>query len=345
MLWLQQDQAFQMRLSQEAKDTRGGAATTPLLLGPSPNRGKDGLKDQGGKRRCQAVNDSTDLAKDLVLSGMHLLPASKAHCTSVVINAHSNIPFHDFTTKTKTKEESKQDIGTTSPTKHLLSNSLQAKAVDDKAPTIVLPVVTVPNQRLDRAREQAPSTSLGEAAPGKGNTADEEPETLKRLTVPPLAMAQAKVVSTTRLKEGDSPNVMRNDGPIQAAISPAEACCSKSPEALSSIKTMAGTMSDEAPEREYQRAARRACSEEELDRQCNICDTSAVSGGMRWTSTPLGNPDEGAHGVARTVGCPMAPTDQPQLKNREAAASTQAVKRGPQVQLEEIPNDEDDTSF
>ncbi len=41
----------------------------------------------------------------------------------------------------------------------------------------------------------------------------------------------------------------------------------------------------------------------------------------------------------------MAPTAQPQPKNREAAASAQAVKRGPQVKLEEVPDNEDDTSF
>ncbi len=38
----------------------------------------------------------------------------------------------------------------------------------------------------------------------------------------------------------------------------------------------------------------------------------------------------------------MAPT---KLAKRQEAASAQAVKRGPQVRLEEIPDDKDDTSF
>ncbi len=97
------------------------------------------------------------------------------------------------------------------------------------------------------------SAPLGEAAPGQGNTANEEPKTLKQLTVPPLAMAQAKVMSVTGLNEEDSLNAMCNNGPGEAVISfPDEAFCGKSPGALSSSKAMAGTRSDEAPEREYQ---------------------------------------------------------------------------------------------
>ncbi len=60
-----------------------------------------------------------------------------------------------------------------------------------------------------------------------------------------------------------------------------------------------------------------------------------------WCDTPPGDPNEDAH-VAITIGCAMALT---KTTNRKEAASAQAVKRGPQVRVEEIPDDEDDTSF
>ncbi len=54
-----------------------------------------------------------------------------------------------------------------------------------------------------------------------------------------------------------------------------------------------------------------------------------------------GDPDEDTL-VARTVGCATAPT---KTADRGQAASAQAVKRGPQVQMEEVPDHEDDMSF
>ncbi len=50
-----------------------------LLLGPCSNEQENGLKNRGGKRWSRAVNDSTDLAKDLVSSGTHLSSASQTH--------------------------------------------------------------------------------------------------------------------------------------------------------------------------------------------------------------------------------------------------------------------------
>ncbi len=57
--------------------------------------------------------------------------------------------------------------------------------------------------------------------------------------------------------------------------------------------------------------------------------------------TPLGDLDEDQR-VARTVGCATAPT---KAAERKEAASAQAVKRGHQVTMIEVPDNEDDTSF
>ncbi len=57
--------------------------------------------------------------------------------------------------------------------------------------------------------------------------------------------------------------------------------------------------------------------------------------------TPLGDPEEDQQ-VARTVGCATAPT---QTAEGQEAASTQAVKRGHSIEIEEVPDDEDNTSF
>ncbi len=70
-------------------------------------------------------------------------------------------------------------------------------------------------------------------------------------------------------------------------------------------------------------------------------DDSLVQMNLLRPKAPSGDPDEDAH-VARTIGCTTALT-----KTAEGgeAATTQGVKRGHQVQMEEIPDDEDDTSF
>lgn len=131
MLLMWRNGTLQTGQSKEAQDEGGSITTLQFLLGSCSNEQENGLEDRGGKRQGRAVNDSTDSAKNLVSSGTHSLPASQAHCTSVVINAHSNIPttFCDLTTETETKEESKQadraaDPGTVQPAKHPASNSL-----------------------------------------------------------------------------------------------------------------------------------------------------------------------------------------------------------------------------
>ncbi len=104
---------------------------------------------------------------------------------------------------------------------------------------------------------------------------------------------------------------------------------------------MAGTMSDEAPERGSQRTTVQPCSGAELDCHCDVCETPVGKGNGQRTRTPLGDPDEGVPDVARPVGCAAAPT---KAAEGLEAASAQAVKRG-QVTVEEVPDDEDETSF
>ncbi len=54
-----------------------------------------------------------------------------------------------------------------------------------------------------------------------------------------------------------------------------------------------------------------------------------------------GDPDKGAH-VARTIGWATALT---KITDKGETASAQAVKRGPQVRMEEVPDHENNTSF
>ncbi len=70
-------------------------------------------------------------------------------------------------------------------------------------------------------------------------------------------------------------------------------------------------------------------------------DDSLVQPNLLQHESPSGDPDEGTH-VTRTVGCAMAPT---KTADEGEAASAQAVKRGPQVRMEEVPDHEDDTNF
>ncbi len=56
---------------------------------------------------------------------------------------------------------------------------------------------------------------------------------------------------------------------------------------------------------------------------------------------PLGDINKDQQ-VAKTVGCAMAPTNQMEWME---AASAQAVKRGHKVEMSEVPDQDDDTSF
>ncbi len=134
--------------------------TLQYLLGQSP-RGREAARTYGGKRERRGVNDSTHLTNDLVSTGM---PIASSQCTyiPVVITAHSNIPATSQTDQKLSKNQTSDVVVVRLPTtKRLASNLLQAKASDDKSPTIVTPIITV---RPDGALDKAHSTPFDEAA-------------------------------------------------------------------------------------------------------------------------------------------------------------------------------------
>ncbi len=251
---------------------------------------------------------------------MHSSPASQAYGTSVV-NVHSNIPTHDFTTETETKEESKQDARTIQLTKHLASNSSRAKAANKKAPTIVLPIITAPIERLDGTGEQVPLTERhappDKAAPRLGKTTRND--TLNTVRSRPIARSN----DLLQRKSPRSASQQQDNGWHQVGRGPE-----------------AGVQNDLLSPEEKGSMAGNSIHLVQVEPIVSRDDSSVQTNLLR-LKAPSGYPDKDAH-VARTVGCAMALT-----KTAEGgeAASAQAVKRGHQVQMEEIPNDEDDTSF
>ncbi len=81
------------------------------------------------------------------------------------------------------------------------------------------------------------------------------------------------------------------------------------------------------------------------DCSCDIADGPSDKSDLPRSNSPTSDIGEDAC-VARTIGCAMALTVQPQLKNRMEAASAQAVNRGHKVvTMIEVPDEEDDTTF
>ncbi len=130
------------------------------LLGQSPRRRKT-ARIYRGKRERRGVNDSTYLANDLVSTGT---PIASSQCTyiPVVITAHSNIPTTSQSDQKLSKNQTSDVVVIRLPTtKHSASNLLQAKASNDKSPTIVTPIITV---RPDGALDKAHSAPFDEVA-------------------------------------------------------------------------------------------------------------------------------------------------------------------------------------
>lgn len=260
------------------------------------------------------------MAKDLVSSGTYLSPASQAHCISVVKFAHSNIPTRDFTTRPESKEESKQAAGaadprTAQPVKRSASSSPRVKAGNEKLPTIVAPLSTAtPQARLEGAGE-----ALG-AYPDKG------PSRNRKVS----HAASADVPSQT----SHSPNsiekpVSGKDGQIEDKNRLWDQGRSGMPKAMGDPETKLGL---------------EAAGNDGRD----LRDSSPFGATLTTPVAPVGNDTSekrtprSADSGPRTIGCTMAPT---KTAAGQEAASAQAVKRGPQVQIEEVPDDEDDTSF
>ncbi len=120
-------------------------------MGPSPRR-RETARTYRGKRERRGVNDSTYSANDLVSTGT---PIASSQCTyiPVVITAHSNIPVTSQTDQKLSKNQTSDVVVVRLPTtKRSASNLLQAKASDNKSPTIVTPIITVkPDGALDKA--------------------------------------------------------------------------------------------------------------------------------------------------------------------------------------------------
>ncbi len=125
-----------------------------LLLGQASNgQSTDIGINRRGKRQRWGVNDSTYLAKDLVSSGTHITPASQTH-VFVVSTTHSNIPATLQTDQKLSKNQTTKQYAAMIvklPAKCSASSPLQVKALNDKSPTIVTPIITV---QLDGAGEK-----------------------------------------------------------------------------------------------------------------------------------------------------------------------------------------------
>ncbi len=326
---------------------------TQLLLGPCSNKRENRLENRGGKRQSQAVNDSTDSAKDLVSSSTHLLPASQAYCTSVV-NMHSNIPSRDFTTRNKTKEESKQDVRTTQLTKFSASNSSRVKAVSDKALTIVPPIIMVivpPSDSLEACAmarlqpdgaDEALCADSEKAMLCNSNMSPQGPSHAEDLKV--NASAQPALVTESHARRSESKS------PLEEALTKhtmktvcnrpiAQSCdlqLSKSPGSVTQHQDDGWDQVGRGPEvgmrndllspKETGLMTGNSVHSVQVEPVVSR-DDSLVQTNLLWPRSFPGDPDKDAH-VARTIGCATAPT---KAADKGEAASAQVVKRGPQV--------------
>ncbi len=264
---------------------------------------------------------------------------------------HSNIPARDFTTRNKTKEELKQDVGITQPTKCSASNSLQAKAANDKAPTIVPPIITVrapPSDSLDvRATAQ-----LQPDGADKVLRADSEKAALHNSNVSPWGHSHAEDLeantsaqppliteSHARRSEFKSPleealmehtmKTVRN-GPIAQSHN---LQLSKSPGSVTQCQddgwdqvgrgSKVGVWNDLLSPKEKGLMAGNPIHSVQVEPVVPRGD-SLVQTNLLQPQSPSGDPDKDAH-VARTVGCSMAPT---KIADKGEAASAQVVKGG-----------------
>ncbi len=99
---------------------------------------------------------------------MHVTPTSQTH-TFVVNIVHLNIPTA-MTSRPETKQESTEQCAVIVRllAKHSASNPSQVKALNDKSPTIVTPIIMV---QLDGAGEQMLSILPGKTAPQSSSLA------------------------------------------------------------------------------------------------------------------------------------------------------------------------------
>ncbi len=216
--------------------------------------------------------------------------------------------------------------------KRSASSPLQVKAANDKSPTIAIPLVmvvhqsrhspsgtaTVTNVQLDGAGEQAPS-----APPGK--TALRSP--CLAGSFEGIAAAKPPLVKeiTVRLPKCKSLQV-------EGALEP-----TKDNQKTRTVRRQTHSCTT---------IPRTVQSGSKPEAQGETCSKPVIPG------KPEGDPPEfrpasdseqsGKTHMTRTIGCTTAST---KTAERREAASTQAVNRGCKVDMYEVPDDEDDTSF
>ncbi len=217
-------------------------------------------------------------------------------------------------------------------TKHLASNPLQAKALNDKSPTIVTPIITV---RPDGAGEQAHSAPPDEVALWSPSLAG---------SFEGIASAKPPLVKENTIRLPKSKSLI-HQGALATARDTRK--IEDKPESSKGPQLVANAYHDEGR-----------------------LDKGGTPNEMRVPSTTVTGskePGEGDHySTVRSKGnhCsavpaqPVAPLQGDAFEERTShsttdqkatgkeAASTQAVKRGHQVAfIEEVPDDKDITSF
>ncbi len=262
---------------------------------------------------------------------MHSSPASQTHCTSVVVNMHSNIPACDFTIRNETKEESKQAAGAAAPktvqlAKHSASSSSQVKALDEESPTIVTPTLTVIHQsRPSPSEDTAVMTArLGRAEQELHSNSDEVTSSIDE--VPPWGSSHAASIEANTMVP--PPLVTEHYTEVLKSKSPSKAeALMKTKDIVTGIETQKVTRDPIGPEGD-DRAGKTIHS---------VQVESAARGGPSGIRT--------FHLTTEQQESRCDPSGYRAANEQEEAASAQAVKRGHQVQIKEIPDDKDDTSF
>ncbi len=133
--------------------------------------------------------------------------------SSVDVTAHSNIPTRDFTTRSETKEESKQTDGaavpkTAQPAKRSASSSSRVKASDEESPTIVTAIITTRQSGSSVMEDAQTTTTRSDRAgqeshsnPDKATSSVDESAKESKLNSPEQVEASTKMEDLEMGKE------------------------------------------------------------------------------------------------------------------------------------------------
>ncbi len=342
-----------MRLPQRAEIQSRSTTTGQYLLGQSSNNGRTIGEDRGGKRRRREVIDLTYSAKDLVSSGTHVVLDKCTH-NSVVSTAHSNIP----TTSQSDQELRKNHTGSQEPAVvrlpagPLTSNLSQAK-VNGKSPTIVTPSITALRQSRPPTTEfQAAVTN--ERPVGTGELAFDAPSLAFTALWSPclagsfeeIAMAKPPLGKEITVCLPKCKSLLPSAGalglkPVYAKKIEDELELSKCPRSVANAYHDAGRLNDGGMPNETRDL------------------TTSVTGSKGPGEGDLLTDGEKLKAIAHSAvsAQPVAPLRGDTFEERtshsttdqkvigQEAASTQAVHRGHKVEMSEVTDQDDDTSF